>query len=151
MSYHRGTIFGTSLKKEEFFEKQIRHLSFRKGFENRQKQKYRLNMKDFDKIIGRNAITMIYFFTSRCVPCEAMEPALDRFERRMAGRVDIYRINTDADENAYLLYRYTIRTTPTLIYFRNGDEIRRCEGPLTYQELLALQEQVETVEHVCLN
>ena len=97
------------------------------------------------------AITMIYFFTSQCVPCEAMEPVLDQFERRMAGRVDIYRINTDADENAYLLYRYMIRTTPTLIYFRKGDEIRRCEGPLTYQELLALQEQVETVEHVCLN
>ena len=94
-------------------------------------------MKDFDKIIGRNAITMIYFFTSQCVPCEAMEPALDQFERRMAGRVDIYRINTDADENAYLLYRYMIRTTPTLIYFRKGDEIRRCEGPLTYKELLA--------------
>ena len=55
-------------------------------------------MKDFDKIIGRNAITMIYFFTSQCVPCEAMEPVLDQFERRMAGRVDIYRINTDADE-----------------------------------------------------
>lgn len=96
-------------------------------------------MKDFDKIIGRNAITMIYFFTSQCVPCEAMEPALDQFERRMAGRVDIYRINTDADENAYLLYRYMIRTTPTLIYFRKGDEIRRCEGPLTYKELLALR------------
>ena len=108
-------------------------------------------MKDFDKIIGRNAITMIYFFTSQCVPCEAMEPVLDQFERRMAGSVDIYRINTDADENAYLLYRYMIRTTPTLIYFRKGDEIRRCEGPLTYKELLALQEQVETVEHVCLN
>ena len=46
-------------------------------------------MKDFDKIIGRNAITMIYFFTSQCVPCEAMEPVLDQFERRMAGRVDI--------------------------------------------------------------
>ena len=45
-------------------------------------------MKDFDKIIGRNAITMIYFFTSQCVPCEAMEPVLDQFERRMAGRVD---------------------------------------------------------------
>ena len=94
-------------------------------------------MKDFDKIIGRNAITMIYFFTSQCVPCEAMEPALDQFERRMAGRVDIYRINTDADENAYLLYRYMIRTTPTLIYFRKGDEIRRCEGPLTDKILLA--------------
>lgn len=24
-------------------------------------------MKDFDKIIGRNAITMIYFFTSQCI------------------------------------------------------------------------------------
>lgn len=34
MITHRGTIFGTSLKKEEFFEKQIRHLSFRKGFKN---------------------------------------------------------------------------------------------------------------------
>lgn len=110
-----------------------------------------MNMKDFDKIIGRNAITLIYFFTSRCVPCEAMEPVLDEFERRMVGRVDIYRINTDADEDAYLLYRYLIRTTPTLIYFRNGDAIWRNEGPLTYQELQAIQEQVEAAEHVCDN
>ena len=108
-------------------------------------------MKDFDKIIGRNAFTMIYFFTRQCVPCEDMDPAHDQDEPRLAGRVDIYRINTDADENAYVLYRYMSRTTPTLIYFRKGDEIRRCEGPLTYKELLALQEQVETVEHVCLN
>lgn len=105
MSYHRGTIFGTSIEKEESFEKQMRDLSFEKDSKIGKNKKYRLNMKDFDKIIGRNAITMIYFFTSRCVPCEAMEPALDQFERRMAGRVDIYRINTDADENAYLLYR----------------------------------------------
>ena len=70
-------------------------------------------MKDFDKIIGRNAITMIYFFTSQCVPCEAMEPVLDQFERRMAGRVDIYRINTDADENASV--SYTHLTLPTIL------------------------------------
>ncbi len=146
-----GHYFWYFYRKEESFEKQMRDLSFEKDSKIGKNKKYRLNMKDFDKIIGRNAITMIYFFTSRCVPCEAMEPALDQFERRMAGRVDIYRINTDADENAYLLYRYMIRTTPTLIYFRKGDEIRRCEGPLTYQELLELQEQVETVEHVCLN
>ena len=75
-------------------------------------------MKDFDKIIGRNAITMIYFFTSQCVPCEAMEPVLDQFERRMAGRVDIYRINTDADENAYLLYRGRILPDRPDILFR---------------------------------
>lgn len=42
-----GHYFGTSLKKEEFFEKQIRHLSFRKGFENRQKQKIPLKYERF--------------------------------------------------------------------------------------------------------
>lgn len=67
MITHRGTIFGTSLKKEEFFEKQIRHLSFRKGFENRQKQKIPLKYVRFIKYkLGRKTkvnqmkINMLY-------------------------------------------------------------------------------------------
>lgn len=104
-------------------------------------------MKDFDKMIGRNAITLIYFFTPSCVPCEAMESALDEFERRMKGRVDIFRIDTDSEEDTHLLYRYFIRTTPTLIFFRSGDTIWRNEGPMNFQELLAIQEQIEEFEH----
>ena len=45
MSYHRGTIFGTSIEKEESFEKQMRDLSFEKDSKIGKNKKYRLRFR----------------------------------------------------------------------------------------------------------
>ncbi|MDE5707221.1 MAG: thioredoxin family protein [Alistipes sp.] len=104
-------------------------------------------MKDFEKIIGRQAVTLVYFFTPHCTPCQLMEPALDLFERRMNGRVDIYRIDTYSPEAAHLLARYGIHSTPALLFFREGSLLWRNDGPMSYEELKTTLEEIEEFEY----
>lgn len=118
---------------------------FRTPFDS-ENQKRRA-MKDFEKIIGRQAITLVYFFTPQCAPCQLMEASLDEFERRMNGRVDIYRIDTYAQQAAPLLARYGIHSTPALLFFREGSLLWRNDGPMSYDELKAILEEIEEFEY----
>ena len=73
-----------------------------------------------------------------CVPCRTIEPALDRLAERYAGRVDLWRVNADEEpEVARALGVYGI---PTLIGFRQGQEIVRRTGALSEDALAELFE-----------
>ena len=50
---------------------------------------------DFDKIIWRDALTFVDFFATWCGPCQMMHPVIDRFQEKMNGRVDVYKVDID--------------------------------------------------------
>lgn len=104
-------------------------------------------MKDFDKIVWRNALTLVDFFASWCGPCRTMAPALDRFAKQMNGRVDVYKINIDTPEMAEIIRRYAIRSVPTLILFRRGEVLWRHSGALGYGDLVDMLHRMEAIEH----
>ena len=52
-------------------------------------------MKDFDKIIWRNALTFVDFFAVWCGTCRAMTPVIDRVQKQMNGRADVYRMDIE--------------------------------------------------------
>ena len=76
-------------------------------------------MTDFDKIIWRDALTFIDFFATWCGPCQLMRPAVDKFQERMKGRVDVYAIDIDDPEMSEIVRRYNIMSVPTLV-LRSG-------------------------------
>ena len=103
-------------------------------------------MIDFDKIIGRNALTFVDFFASWCGPCQAMHPVIDRFQEQMRGRVDVYKVNIDAPDAAPVVRRYGIRSVPTLMLFRRGEVLWRHSGMMGYEELTNKFRQFEQEE-----
>lgn len=104
-------------------------------------------MKDFEKIIWRNALTLVDFFASWCGPCRMLAPTLDRFAREMNGRVDVWKINIESPEMAEAVRRYNIRSVPTLILFRRGEILWRHSGVLSYDELTEMLRKLELTEH----
>lgn len=105
-------------------------------------------MKDFEKLIWRDALTLVDFYASWCGPCQLMQPVIEKFREQMIGRVDIFQINIDSKEDAETVRRYNVTSVPTLIFFRRGEMLWRESGRLTFEHLHSVLEALEKKEHV---
>lgn len=108
-------------------------------------------MENFDKIIWRDALTLVDFFATWCGPCRMMHPVIDRFKKEMNGRVDVYKIDVDDREMHDVVKRYNIASVPTLMIFRRGETLWRRSGMMSYDDLVRTLEQVEKTENVAQN
>jgi thioredoxin 1 len=61
-----------------------------------------------------------------CAACRLLAPILDELAAEYAGRVAIVKANVD--ENEEYVVQYQVRSTPTIIFFRAGQEIERIVG-----------------------
>jgi thioredoxin 2 len=71
---------------------------------------------------------LVDFWASWCGPCLAMAPVLDRAAQQRHLTLQVGKVNTD--EQPDLAGRFNIRSIPTLILFRGGQEIARQSGAL---------------------
>lgn len=103
-------------------------------------------MKDFDKIIWRDALTFVDFFASWCGPCQEMMPVIDRFQEQMVGRTDVYRVDIDDPDMLEIVRRYGIDSVPTLMFFRRGEILWRQGGRVGYEHLVKVLNELEKHE-----
>lgn len=105
-------------------------------------------MKDFEKLIWRDALTFVDFFATWCAPCRMIHPTIDKFQERMKGRVDVYKIDIDSPDMQQVVEQYHIMSVPTFVIFRRGKILWRESGRIDYAKLVAVLEQVEKRELV---
>ncbi len=86
------------------------------------------------------------FWAVWCMPCRMMEPAMQKMEQAYEGRVDVWKIN--ADEQPGLLRELGIMGIPTMIAYRDGQELTRKVGVQSESALTALFASVESGEQV---
>ena len=70
-----------------------------------------------------------------CGPCRMIAPALEQLAAEAAGRYRIAKLNVD--ENPLTASRYGVRSIPTLIIFKGGQEVDRLVGALPKQAIAA--------------
>jgi len=80
----------------------------------------------FDAAIGGGDMALVKFRTKSCVICRRIEPGLKGMAERMPDTLRVF--DVDAEENAALAERYSVHGVPTLILFKNGEEVARCNG-----------------------
>lgn len=95
--------------------------------------------RDFEAAISEG-VTLVDFNAPWCSPCRAQEPILCALCERYNGRAHIARMNID--NNGEVALNLGIQSIPTLIIFKDGQEVARMVG---LQKAEALDRALEQV------
>jgi thioredoxin 1 len=91
------------------------------------------------EVLQHDRMVLVDFYAQWCPPCRALAPLLDRFAEEHADRIKVVKVDADADED--LASRYGVRTIPTLISFKSGEEVARAINPQSRARLEELIQQ----------
>ena len=83
-------------------------------------------MEKFEDIIKSEKPVLIDFFATWCGPCQMMHPILEEVHNLAGDRARIIKI--DIDKNQALASQYNVRSVPTLMIFRKGEQLWRASG-----------------------
>ena len=93
-----------------------------------------LDNRLFERFISRNDLPVIVdFWADWCGPCKMMAPVFSQLAAEMADSVRFAKVDTEQARD--ISARFNIRSIPTIILFKNGQEINRVAGAMDQQNL----------------
>lgn len=96
-------------------------------------------MATFNEIINSDQPVLVDFFATWCAPCKAMSPILDDVAKQVQGKARVLKI--DIDKNQQAATAYQVRGVPTLILFKNGQQLWRQSGVIDANQLVQIINQ----------
>ena len=90
----------------------------------------RIAKDNFDEKVLKSPIPVIVdFYSDSCVACKMLAPVLGGIEDDYEDRIQVYKVNTNFDQE--LAQQYGIMSNPTLILFKDGEAADRKVGAQT--------------------
>jgi thioredoxin 1 len=79
-----------------------------------------------ETLAATQGLVMADFWAAWCGRCRAIAPVLEELAEAWEGRLVLLKVNVD--ESPALVARYGIRSTPTILFFREGTLVGRVVG-----------------------
>ncbi len=92
---------------------------------------FETDLHAFDRAVlqaSHEGPVLVDFWADWCAPCHALNPHIGRVIADLGGEVRLAKVEVDEGDNMKLAGRYRLRGFPTVILFRNGEEVARFSG-----------------------
>ncbi len=87
---------------------------------------------------------IVDFYADWCGPCKMVSPILDQISQEYAGKLNVYKINTDEEQE--LAQSFGIQSIPSLLFIPQTGEPRMSMGALPKPQILKAMKEVLAIE-----
>jgi len=109
--------------------------------ENKQSLEVEVNGNNFQQEVLESSIpVLVDFGASWCMPCRMLEPTIEKLAEDNQGKLKVCKLNTDENQN--IAAQYGIQGIPTIIVFKEGNEVGRTVGVMSKEKL---QEKLDPI------
>ena len=99
---------------------------------------YEKNPGNFEFLGDKPAL--IDFYAGWCGPCKMLAPVLEEVSAEYAGKVDIYKVDVEQEEELAALF--SVSSIPTLVFIPMNGQLRVSQGAMGKPQL---KEAIENV------
>lgn len=89
---------------------------------------------EFNTLVQSEKPILVDFFATWCGPCQALMPVLKQVKDQLGDQIKIVKI--DVDKNQNIASQWQVRGVPTLILFKNGQQVWRQSGVLSKEQII---------------
>ena len=99
------------------------------------------NGQIINEVTKSEKLVIVDFFATWCVPCQMMSEVLRDTEKEYEDVIEVFKV--DIDENQETAIRYDVTSIPTLVFFKDGEEVERKIGYIEKEELVSIIEDLK--------
>ena len=95
-----------------------------------------------DEVVKSSIPVVVDFWAPWCGPCRMVSPVIEKLSEKYSGQLKVVKVNVD--ENQELAMKFGVMSIPTIMLFKNGQELDQAIGaaPSEYYEKMFAKNKV---------